>query len=99
MNSLILPTPHDRICATDRLRIEDDANCVAGWKSFAESTTLHRWEETDPINRVYGNAAVVAHYFDMDGRTIDMGGRDMYFFVKETGREWAVADQFSAYPG
>jgi len=28
-----------------------------------------------------------------------MGGRDMFFFVKEKGRWWAVADQFSPYPG
>ncbi|OIQ83334.1 hypothetical protein GALL_348720 [mine drainage metagenome] len=36
--------------------------------------------------------------FDMNGQTIDMGGRDLYFFVREAGRWWAVADQFSAHP-
>lgn len=91
------------ITATDRLRREGGAACIAGWKGFAEATTIHRWEEIDPVIHVYGDAAVVAYYFDMSfdmgGRTIDMGGRDMFFFVREDGRWWAVADQYSAYPG
>ena len=36
--------------------------------------------------------------FDMGGQTIKMGGRDMFVFVKEGGRWWAVANQFSPYP-
>jgi hypothetical protein len=45
---------------------------------------------------------VVTYYFDMSfnmgGQTINLGGRDMFVFVKE-GEKWlAVADQFSAYP-
>jgi hypothetical protein len=32
------------------------------------------------------------------GQMIEMGGRDMFVFVKEDGRWWAVADQFSPYP-
>ena len=90
------------ICATERLRLEDGAACIAGWKGFAEAATIHSWEERDPLIRVYGDAAVVAYYFDMsfdmDGRTIEMSGRDMFFFVKEDGRWQAVADQYSAYP-
>jgi hypothetical protein len=36
--------------------------------------------------------------YEMGGQTVKMGGRDMFFFVKEDGRWWAVADQFSPYP-
>jgi hypothetical protein len=36
--------------------------------------------------------------FDMNGRTTQMGGRDMFAFVKKGDRWWVVADQFSAYP-
>lgn len=90
------------ITATDRNRVEGGTACVAGWKGFADATRIHHWREIDPLIHVYGNAAVVAYYFDMSfdmgGQTINMGGRDMFFFVKEEGRWWAVADQFSPYP-
>ena len=90
------------ITATDRLRRDGAVECLAGWKGFANATQIHHWTETDPVIHVYGDAAVVAYYFDMSftmgGQTINMGGRDMFFFARENGRWWAVADQFSAYP-
>lgn len=90
------------ITATDRNRLDGGGACVAGWTAFADAARIHRWEEVDPVIHVYGDSAVVAYYFDMSfdmgGQTIDMGGRDMFFFVKEAGRWWAVADQFSPYP-
>jgi hypothetical protein len=90
------------ITATDRHRLDGGAACIAGWKAFCDAARIHRWEEIDPTIQVYGNSAVVAYYFDMSfdmsGQTIDMGGRDMFFFVKEGERWWAVADQFSPYP-
>lgn len=90
------------ITATDQKRREGGATCLAGWKGFAEATRIHRWEEIDPVIQVYGPSAVVAYYFDMsfemNGRTIELGGRDMFFFVKENGRWLAVADHYSPYP-
>lgn len=90
------------ITATDRDRLDGGAACVAGWKGFAAAARIHRWREVDPVIHVYGDAAVVAYYFDMSfdmgGQTVEMGGRDMFFFVREAGRWWAVADQFSPYP-
>ena len=96
---------HPRMIAVtpvDRLRREGAEACVAGWKGFAEATRIHRWQEFDPLIQVYGDAAVVAYYyeidFDMGGRRIDESGRDLFFLVREHGRWWVVADQFSAYP-
>lgn len=90
------------ITATDRHRLDGGAACIAGWKGFSQSAHIHRWEEVDPVIHVYGDSAVVAYYFDMSfdmgGQTVNMGGRDMFFFVKEGGRWWAVADQYSPYP-
>lgn len=90
------------ITATDRHRLDGGAACIAGWKAFADAARIHRWEEVDPVIHVYGSSAVVAYDFDMSydmaGQTVDMGGRDMFFFVREAGRWWAVADQFSSYP-
>jgi len=90
------------ITATDRNRLDGGAACIAGWKAFSNAARIHRWEEIDPIIHVYNDSAVVAYYydmsFDMGGQTINMAGRDMLFFVKENGKWWAVADQFSPYP-
>ncbi len=95
---------HDMVAitATDRKRLDGGAACIAGWKGFCNAAQIHHWEEIDPVIHVYGNSAVVAYYFDMSfdmgGKTIDLGGRDMFFFVREGERWWAVADQFSPYP-
>jgi hypothetical protein len=90
------------ITATDRHRLDGGPACIAGWKGFAEAAHIHFWKEVDPVIRVYGDSAVVAYDFDMafdlGGQTINLGGRDMFFMVREGGRWWAVADQFSPYP-
>ncbi|MHB1100111.1 MAG: YybH family protein [Burkholderiales bacterium] len=90
------------ITATDRNRLDGGDACIAAWKGFADAARIHHWKEVDPVIFVYGNSAVVAYYFDMSfdmgGQTIHMGGRDMFFFVKEGGKWLAVADQFSPYP-
>jgi len=96
---------HPRMLAitpVDRLRRVGGASCIAGWKGFCEAAQIHRFDEVDPLIEVFGDAAVVSYYyemsFDMGGQTINTGGRDLFFFVKEGGLWWAVADQFSPYP-
>ena len=90
------------ITGTDRERIEGREACVTSWSDFANNAQIHYWKEIDPKIQMYGDTAVVTYYFDMSfdmgGQTIDMGGRDMFVFVKEGGKWWVVADQFSAYP-
>lgn len=85
-----------------RHRLDGGPACIEGWKRFCDAARIHRWEEVDPVVRVYGDAAVVSYYFrmsfDMGGPNIETGGRDLFFFVKENGRWWAVGDQFSPYP-
>ena len=75
---------------------------MQGWAGFLSMAKVRRWEEIDPKIQIYGNSAVVTYYFDMafevSGQTVEMGGRDMFVFVKVDGKWWAVADQFSAYP-
>lgn len=77
----------------ERERVDGRAACMLGWKEFCDN----------PQVRVYGDAAVVTYYYDMEcdleGHTINMSGRDMFFFVKEEGKWLAVADQFSPFPG
>jgi hypothetical protein len=87
----------------DRQRREGRQACVDGWAEFvAKTTKIHYWKELDPQIQIYGTAAVVTYYYDMSfdigGKTIVSAGRDMFVFVKEDGRWWAVADQFSSYP-
>lgn len=90
------------ITPVDRQRRDGAAECIAGWQGFAESTHIHHWRELNPAIRVFGNAAVVAYdydiAFDMGGKRFEEGGRDMFFFVREKSRWWAVADQFSNFP-
>ncbi len=91
------------ITPTDTKRLEGRDACVAGWVGFVKAATIHRWDELEPKIDVFGNAAVVTYYFDMSftmgGQRVDLKGRDMFFFVKESGRWWVVADQFSSNPG
>ena len=90
------------ITPTDRLRRDGADECIAGWKGFTEAARIHSWREIEPLIRIYGEAAVVTYFyeisFDMGGRRYEEGGRDLFFFVRENGRWWAVADQFSSYP-
>lgn len=90
------------ITATDRERREGAPACIAGWKGFSEAARIHHWQERDPVINLFGDAAVVTYYydiaFDMGGRRHQLGGRDMFFFVKEQGQWWAVADHYSPYP-
>lgn len=90
------------ITPTDRHRREGREACVAGWVAFASHANIHHWREIDPRIQLHGDTAIVTYYFDMafdmGGQTIQMGGRDLFVFVKEAGKWWAVADQFSPYP-
>jgi hypothetical protein len=98
---------HERMVAlspTDRLRIDGCQACVAAWKAFTENARIHSWKEIDPRIELFGEGhfAVVTYYFDMsfdmNGQTINMGGRDMFALVNEQGKWWVVSDQFSSYP-
>ena len=90
------------ITPLDRLRRDGAAACISGWKSFAEAARIHRWHEYDPLVRVYGDAAVVTYYYEIDfeigDQRVEQRGRDLFFFVRERGRWQVVADQFSSYP-
>ena len=90
------------VTATNRLRRDGAAACIAGWRAFAEAARILSWRESEPLVRVYGDAAVVSYYyaidFEMGERRQQSGGRDLFFMVRENGCWWAVADQFSAYP-
>lgn len=90
------------ITPSERHRLEGGPACVAAWKAFRSAARIDSWEEHDPAIRVHGDAAVVTYYyrtsFDLGGKTITAAGRDMFFLVRQQGRWWAVADQFSPYP-
>ncbi|MCK4574429.1 MAG: nuclear transport factor 2 family protein [candidate division Zixibacteria bacterium] len=96
---------HERMVVftpSDQKRLEGGQTCVASWKEFAELVEIVSWNETDPNIQIYGDTAVVTYYYELIGRMNDkpaeMCGRDMMTLVKENGRWWLVADQFSPYP-
>ena len=90
------------ITATDRERLEGREACFTSWNNFTKAAKINHWKELEPRIQLYGNTAVVTYYYDMSfnmgGQTTNLSGRDMFVFVKEGGKWWAVADQFSTYP-
>lgn len=90
------------ITPTQRERVEGREACFDSWNSFVKAARVHYWKELDPRVQIYGNTAVITYYFDMSfdmgGQTVKLGGRDMFVFVKEGEKWWAVADQFSPFP-
>jgi ketosteroid isomerase-like protein len=90
------------ITPTDKKRREGREACMADWTEFSRTAKIHSWKEIDPKIQIYGNTAVVTYYFEISfergGQNIDFGGRDMYVFVMEGNRWWAIADHFSPNP-
>lgn len=92
------------IVPSDKLRIEGQMACVAGWKEFTQMAKIHYWKVVEPDVRVFGSGlfAVVTYYYemscDMGGQTIQLNGRDMLSLVKEESKWWVVSDQFSQMP-
>ncbi len=93
------------ITPTERERLRGRQACVAGWKGFADAVTIQSWKVSDPDIIVYGSGlfAIFTCYWEisytLDGQVFNTSGRDMYALIKENGRWWVVADQFSNYPG
>ncbi len=96
---------HERMVAitpVDRNRREGRKACIEGWLGFVKMARILYWNEVDPQIQVYGDTAIVTYYFDMafmvGDQRVESSGRDMFTFIKENGKWWAVADQFSLYP-
>ncbi len=93
------------ITPTDRFRRKGRASCIDGWSGFARAARIHRWVESN--QRVVligqGRGAVVAYDFEIDfemnGRLIEMRGRDLRMLDHRDGHWWLVADHYSATPG
>ncbi len=92
------------ICPTERLRLEGQAACVAGWTSFVRAAKTLRFIEANPyiLMLAKGQAAVVAYDFEIDyemsGHLVQMRGRDLMTLEQREGRWWLVADQFAPTP-
>jgi hypothetical protein len=78
---------------------------VASRTGCVQATTIHSWHEHQPKVELFagGMLAVVTYYFEISydwaGARRDTAGRDMFTLVREDGRWWVVADQFSPFPG
>jgi hypothetical protein len=88
------------IAPSSKDRVADREACVAAWKAFADSARIKSWRETDTRIDVYngGKTAIVTYKYHITyqsgGQSMTAHGRDMYVLVEESGRWWAVADQF-----
>ena len=90
------------ITPTDRFRVEGKEACIASWREFANTATIHFWLEKEPKVQVYKETAIVTYYFeiicDMGESNVRLEGRDMLTLIEEEGKWQVVADQFSPYP-
>lgn len=84
-----------------RDRLTGQKACVDAWAGFTKAAKIHYARELDPQIEIFGdnNFAVVTFYFDMSydmgGKTVTQTFRDNFSLVKEDGKWWIVADQFS----
>jgi ketosteroid isomerase-like protein len=90
------------ITPMDRNILQGRNACLASWKKFTEMAKIFSWEEKDIQVRLFADTAIVTYYYDMliemGGNELALSGRDMFTLIREGGRWWAVADQFSPYP-
>ena len=96
---------HHRMLAltpVDRNVLVGRAACMESWRRFTRAARVITWEETEPRVEIHQDTAIVAYYYkarcEMDGRTVDLSGRDLFVLHREGGRWWVVADQFSPFP-
>ncbi|MCE5272997.1 nuclear transport factor 2 family protein [bacterium] len=94
------------ITPSERERIESGAACVEGWSAFTRAVRITRWSPHGAKVQLWGGGevAVISYYYDMswetpEGQVVEAAGRDMFVLARQEGRWWAVADQFSPYPG
>ena len=88
---LVTPSKNERLFGREA--------CIEDWISFTDKARVLSWEETDEDVRLFGDAAVVTYLYEIrveiEGEHYDLKGRDMMTLVREDGRWWIAADQFS----
>ncbi len=90
------------ITPADRLPLVGGQLCLASWNGFAKAVAVHSWKTSEPRVKLFGDCAVVTYLYelecDLNGRHQRLAGRDMMCLIRDSGRWWVVADQFSPYP-
>ena len=90
------------VTPTDPMPLLGQKACLASWKSFTETATIHSWRELEPNVEIHGDAAIVSYLYELDCEVgvqrLRLEGRDLVFLMKEGDKWWVVADQFSPYP-
>jgi ketosteroid isomerase-like protein len=97
---------HENIVAitpANRLPLVGRDACVEAWTQYTQVAKIAAWRTDDVQVRVHGDTAIVTYLYELEceveGRRAKPAGRDMLVMVRENGRWWVVADQFSPYPG
>ena len=89
---------------TPRERIEGRNALIESYWDFVNSANIIHVKEFKPLIQIYGDNsfAIVTYYYEVlvesEGQEVKVDGRDMYSLIKEKGRWWAVANQFSSFP-
>jgi ketosteroid isomerase-like protein len=90
------------VTPADRLPLVGAGACVTAWSGYARTVRILSCQTRDPRVWIRGDTAVVTYLYEMvceqGGRRFEPAGRDMMVLIREGGRWWVVADQFSPYP-
>ena len=68
--------------------------CIRSYSDFTKQAKLQKYSESEPELHVWGNTAVVSYKYDlaweMNGKSYDELGRDLFVFTYENGKWLAV---------
>lgn len=68
--------------------------CVKSYKDFCNQASIHDFHEEDAAIDIFGDTAIATYSFEityeMNGKTFNESGRDVFIFVREEGRWQAV---------
>ena len=71
--------------------MEGRAACVASYREFVQTATIHHYHETEPEIDVVGDTAVATYRFaitySIDTTDFDESGWDLFVFVR-AGQTW-----------
>jgi len=73
---------------------EGKGACVKSYKDFRSQISIHDFHEEDAAIDIFGDTAIATYRFEityeMNGKTFNESGRDVFIFVREEGRWQAV---------
>lgn len=89
------------VTSNDKLRKTNAKECLNGWQWFARNTHILKWQESEPLIRIYADTAIVSYCYEIEFTVNDQKmhskGWDSLTLVKHDSRWQVVCDHFSSF--